>query len=254
MNVELINHTRDAVETLIYTKSTRLQAGTSIEQIRNWSEQEKMDHLNYMKDTIQSSWEFIDYTFKVSGVTRAFTHQFVRTRQGSYAQESQRTIDASNHPVINTINPDENPSGYEMYENRALDVMESYTELMDSGIPAQDARGLLPTNIETSIIAKFDLRTIHNMALLRLCTRTQGEYQKVFKLMLAEILKVHPWAKDWIKVHCAWYGTCAFPNYDACPVQQYTMDRKGQERIAIQHIWEQTEHEAIPIAKDGRTM
>jgi thymidylate synthase ThyX len=51
--------------------------------------------LDYISKTIRSSWEFVDYTFQITGVTRAFTHQFVRTRTGSYAQQSQRSVDMS---------------------------------------------------------------------------------------------------------------------------------------------------------------
>ena len=62
-------------------------------KISAWDDEKKQSELDYMLNTIRSSWEFIDYTFDVKDVTRGFTHQFVRTRQGSYAQQSQRTVD-----------------------------------------------------------------------------------------------------------------------------------------------------------------
>jgi thymidylate synthase ThyX len=40
--------------------------------------------------------EFVYYTFQINGVSRAFTHDFVRTRSASYAQQSQRSVDMSN--------------------------------------------------------------------------------------------------------------------------------------------------------------
>jgi hypothetical protein len=89
------------------------------------------------------------------------------------------------------------------------------------------------------------------MALLRLCTRTQGEYQKVFKEMVAEIIRVHPWAERFLKVHCVWYGTCAFPRYTACPMQEHT---HKPDRDALQAKFDLIEHEAVPVAKNGRTM
>lgn len=248
MKIELINNTSNALETLLYTKDTRLQGGQSIEEICMWSNERKLDHLEYMKDTIQSSWEFVDYTFKISGVTRAFTHQLVRTRTGAYAQESQRTIDASEHEVINTSNS-------RVFDNCAQDVMHDYSRMIsEEGIPIQDARGILPTNISTSIICKFSLRTLHDMGLLRLCTRTQGEYQRAFKLMKECVVEEHPWAEQFLKVHCAWYGSCAFPNYKDCPVKwngsnQNDIDRK----LNYESSWNRVEHEANPIAKGGMT-
>jgi flavin-dependent thymidylate synthase len=250
MKVKLIDYTANAVEKLIYTKSTRLQAEQTLEDIARWPEEKKLEHLAYMKDTIQSSWEFVNYTFAIKGVTRAFTHQLVRTRTGSYAQESQRTVDASSHEVINTIQGPERA----YYNQSAKMVMRNYEELLRMDVAAQDARGLLPTNISTSIIAQFDLRTLHNSALLRLCTRTQGEYQRVFKEMRALVIEVHPWAEEWLQVHCAWYGTCAFPRYTACPIQKHTLDVDGDIRRLIAREWAATDHEATPVAKGGRTM
>ena len=69
-----------------------------------------------------------------------------------------------------------------------------YQELRASGAEIQDARGVLPSNMRTHIIAKFNLRTLSEMAKNRLCTRTQGEYQNVFRAMVASVLEVHPWA------------------------------------------------------------
>jgi thymidylate synthase ThyX len=83
VNVTLINYTPDALETLIFTKNTRLRmSATGLDEIREWPEEKKAKELEYMKNTIQSSWEFVDYVFLISDVTRAFTHQLVRHRVG----------------------------------------------------------------------------------------------------------------------------------------------------------------------------
>lgn len=251
MKVKLINYTPMALETLLYTKDTRLQGGQTIDDIYMWPMDKKLDHLDYMKDTIQSSWEFVDYTFHITGVTRAFTHQLVRTRTGAYAQESQRTIDASEHEVINTISDRYNSNTFDMC---AREVMGDYQKMINEGIAIQDARGILPTNISTSIISKFSLRTLHDMALLRLCTRTQGEYQRVFKAMRDEVVAIHPWARAFIKVHCAWYGSCAFPRYKDCPVKwEGSDDQDSSYKVLYQNGWDDMEHEATPVAKDGKT-
>lgn len=220
MKVQLINYTSNALETLIYTKNTRLKQAWSFDEIFLMGPEFKEQELAYMRGTIQSSWEFVDYIFDIQGVTRAFTHQLVRSRTGSYAQESQRTVNVASSPVVNTCKDEH----FNNFEDAAVQVMAEYGELIDNGCPPEDARGLLPTNISTSIIAKFNLRSLADMAKLRLCYRTQGEYRKVFQAMIDEVFKVHPWAKDFIKVHCAWYGTCAFPSHSGCPIKSYTFD------------------------------
>ena len=85
MKVKLISYTQDALELLLLTKNTRLANDglLTLDDIKGWSHDKKMQHIGYMRDTIQSSWEFVDYTFKISGVSRAFTHQLVRTRTAS---------------------------------------------------------------------------------------------------------------------------------------------------------------------------
>ena len=94
MKVKLVNYTSDAVNLLLFTKNTRLMDDdNALSKIKTWSEEKKQEELDYMLNTIRSSWEFIDYTFNIRDVSRGFTHQFVRTRQASYAQQSQRTVD-----------------------------------------------------------------------------------------------------------------------------------------------------------------
>lgn len=247
MKVDLISYTPDAISLLLFTKDTRLQGAQSIDDIKNWPESKQLEHLEYMRNTIQSSWEFVEYVFHIQDVSRAFTHQLVRTRTGSYAQESQRTVDVSDHDVLNT-------TGSAIFDIAAQNVMKDYKNMIDKGVPVQDARGILPTNVLTNIIAKFDLRTLHNMALVRLCTRTQGEYQNVFRVMRDAVVNVHPWAKDFIKARCAWDGTCEFPMYKACPIQDMTYKAHKEKLDIIQMQLETIQHQATPIAKDGKTM
>ena len=262
MKVELISHTPNALDLLLYTKNTRLQGQQTLKTISNMTRPEKLEHLAYMRDTIKSSWEFIDYVFEITGVSRAFTHQFVRTRTGSYAQQSQRTVNVSEN---SWINPDEDkydikdngPDLIGRYETIMAHAMVGYSTLIKNGMEVQDARGVLPTNIETSIIAKFDLRTLHQMAEVRLCTKTQGEYQKVFQAMKAAVVEVHPWAEDFINVFCANHGTCCFPRFTECPIQKYTYSSNHQRHHAVLDEIKD-EHslinfEANPVAMRGRT-
>jgi hypothetical protein len=67
--VKLVNYTSDAKNLLIFTKNTRLfDHEDSYKEVVDWPEEKKQAELDYMLKTIKSSWEFIDYTFEVSGV------------------------------------------------------------------------------------------------------------------------------------------------------------------------------------------
>src|SRR5690606_21060936 len=83
-----------AARLLAYAKNTRLEQGEETRaKIEAMSEEELSKELEYIAGTIRSSWEFVDYTFEIKDVTRAFTHQLVRTRTASYAQQAQRVVD-----------------------------------------------------------------------------------------------------------------------------------------------------------------
>ena len=261
MKVDLISYTPEARELLLFTKQTRLSMGAGLlDEIRNWPEEKKQAELNYILGTIKSSWEFVDYVFSIEGVSRAFTHQFVRTRSGHYAQQSQRTVDMSGFDYVT-------PKAFESGDNLTplqetyCDAMASaagyYATLLSEGANPQDARGVLPTNVATNIIAKFDLRTLSDMARTRLCTRTQGEYQDVFRLMREAVLQVHPWAEPFIRVACAADGVCCFPNYAECPIKPGIFNPENGERwdqlhrmpltkSQIQELWQNTRFEAVP--------
>jgi flavin-dependent thymidylate synthase len=217
MKVTLLNYTKDAKDLLLITKNTRLSASIeeSLVEMKSWDEEKKDAELDYMLKTIQSSWEFVDYTFLIEGVSRAFTHQLVRTRTASFAQQSQRTVDMEDFEYVTP----KNLKGCSYYEQAMRSINEDYFYLKELGFPPQDARGILPTNICTSIIGKFNLRTMSDMAKKRLCPRTQGEYQDVFKEMRNKVIEVHQWAEKFIRVYCAAVGVCQFPNFLECPIK-----------------------------------
>ena len=201
MKVKLVNYTSDAVNLLLFTKNTRLMDDdNALSKIKTWSEEKKQEELDYMLNTIRSSWEFIDYTFNIRDVSRGFTHQFVRTRQASYAQQSQRTVDMEGFTYYTPerFNEEGNEHAKLIYDQTMEVINMRYQQLRELGIPAEDARGVLPTNIHTNIVAKVNLRTLSEMAKSRLSPRAQGEYQEVFKLMVKEVIAVHPWAEPFL--------------------------------------------------------
>ncbi len=198
MIVSLINYTPNAMETLIFTKNTRLNMNAaSFRDIMDWSEQKKMEELDYMAKTIPSSWEFVDYTFMIEGVSRAFTHQFVRNRQGSYAQQSMRVTDMGGFRYHTGPGVDSDAQK-SMYAGAMQTIGVRYNELVHQGVPIEDARGVLPTNILTNIVAKYNLRTMSDLARSRTGGRTQSEFRTVMGLMVDEILSVHPWAEKFL--------------------------------------------------------
>lgn len=195
MRVSLISYTQNAEDLLIFTKNTRLEMNpTLLKQISEWSHERKMEELAYIANTIPSSWEFVDYTFLVEGVSRAYTHQQVRTRSASYAQQSMRVLDMGRFDYIYTERNMEDDQAYDLIDELMTQVQDVYRQLIELGQPIEDARGILPTNISTNIVCKFNLRVFAGLVQTRTGGRTQSEYQQVVEHMLGKVLQVHPWA------------------------------------------------------------
>lgn len=196
MKVTLINYTQDAVNLLLFTKATRLNMTPGLmAEIAAMSEAEKLKELDYMAGTIPSSWEFVDYVFLIEGVSRAYTHQQVRTRVASYAQQTMRVTNMAEFDYVFADKIAADPQAKDIVQGCLSVIKATYKTLLYLGHAAEDARGVLPTNIATNIVCKFNLRTMAELARSRTGGRTQGEYQKVINAMIDEVLKVHPWAQ-----------------------------------------------------------
>lgn len=187
---------RHAANVLVFAKATRLTMSpglmTEIAK-RPWDEIES--ELKYIANTIAASQEFVHYTFLIECATRAFTHQFVRTRTGSYAQQTMRVLNVEGWEYGTGKSITDNPLSQEVYDKTMAVIADAYEELISLGAEIEDARGVLPTNIQTNIVAGFNLRTFGDVARKRASTRTQGEYRTILDMMIDEVKKVHPWTE-----------------------------------------------------------
>lgn len=182
-----------AADLLIFTKSTRLnlEAGL-LGKIKGETTDWKIGELEYMAGTIPSSWEFVDLTFLVSGVSRASAQQITRTRTASYAMQSQRVTDVREAAVVSPYQPGDEFSV--MFGDAVASVMDSYENLLDAGAAPQDARGVLPMNIECNLLCKYNLRSFVELIRARSSLRVQGEYSDIADQMKALVLEAWPWA------------------------------------------------------------
>jgi flavin-dependent thymidylate synthase len=151
-----------------------------------------------MAETIPSSWEFVDYVFLVEGVSRAYTHQQVRTRAGSYAQQTMRVLDMGKYDYVYTDRNKADQVSMAIIDKTNRYIQGAYSTLIQSGVAPEDARGILPTNIATNIVCKFNLRTFSELCASRTGGRTQNEYQRVVNAMADAVLAVHPWAERFL--------------------------------------------------------
>lgn len=167
--------------------------------------------------------EWCQMAFLIEGVTRAFTHQMVRQRTATYVQESMRfavkdnaAFEVATPPSLAGL-PDDDPQR-QIWEAAVAKIAWSYNALISAGMPAEDARGLLPTNITTRIHYRTSLRDLIEHAGLRLCSQAQHEWKQVWLEIIKAILAYGPEEHRWqqreivsmFKPVCYKTGKCEF--------------------------------------------
>lgn len=241
MRVSLIDSTANAENMLIFTKRTRHLTGLDeFSDIAKMSPEEKKEELRRVFASIGSSWEFIHYTFLIQNVTRAFTHQLVRHRVGTaFAQQAMRVADMKN---FGYLVPQLQPEDMEIYEVTMDQIQMGYDRLTERGVPVQDARGVLPTNIQTNILLKINLRALAEVLHVRLCVRAQGEFQMVGQRMGGLAILQHPFINPIIGPNCCVKKICIFPEYQKCPILNQYPELKGppEEKMKeIRAMWQE---------------
>jgi len=182
--VTIISATPNPLRTM--TAATMMYSGHVVRDPYDVTEGEARTALEDMtKTALKAGLEFIDFHFLLEGVTRGFTHQLVRQRTAVYIQESMRFAvkeDASEAVALppSLVGVKEDDPRRRVWDAAVKRVGWSYNALVESGMPAEDARGLLPTNITTRVHYKTNLRNLAEQGGVRLCTQAQFEWRKVW--------------------------------------------------------------------------
>jgi len=133
----------------------------------------------FVRDLVQkghfSVLEHASATFRLTGISRAFTHQIVRHRMASFTQKSQRYVDEESFRFVEPPSIRANPESHEMFIDfmeRARDV---YYRLQEAGIRKEDARFALPNAVESEIVISANLREWRHIIEIRGAPKAQWE-------------------------------------------------------------------------------
>lgn len=132
------------------------------------------------------------FTFAISDVSRSLTHQLVRHRIASYAQQSQRYVNLNNPNFVTPPKISKDKDMKKAYDKTMENIWKEYNRLLDLGIPAEDARYVLPNATCTNIIVTMNARSLQNFFELRCCLHAQWEIRQCANKMLTEVKKVAP--------------------------------------------------------------
>lgn len=130
--------------------------------------------------------EHANFTFFISGISRACSHQLVRHRIASFSQLSQRYVKVDNpESFVCPKTIAKNESAKRIFDETIIDVNKSYNKLIELGMPTEDARFVLPNAAKTDIVVTMNARELIHFFGLRCCTRAQWEIREMADQMLA---------------------------------------------------------------------
>lgn len=186
MNVELLYHTPDP-ERAIATAARLCYAPVGAAELMETMPPERVQSVlsTIMSSGHFSTLEHASYTFAIDGVSRALTHQLVRHRIASFNQQSQRYVKFTGD--ISVVKPGSvsgNAEAEAVFDEAIEAAVDAYHKLLDAGVPAEDARYLLPNAAESKIVVTMNVRELLHFFSLRCCNRAQWEIREMSRRML----------------------------------------------------------------------
>lgn len=193
MKVTLITHTPEP-EKIIASAAKLCYSSSDIEALMNGLTPKKIESFIEKLTDLghQSPLEHCTFTFGVEGVSRSLTHQLVRHRIASYSQKSQRYVKEGQFEYITPPTIAENEYLKIKYSTLMKKLQEFYDGAIEEGIPAEDARFILPNACETKIILTMNIRSLLHFFEERCCERAQWEIRQLADTMLYMCQEVAP--------------------------------------------------------------
>ena len=188
MKVELVSHTPNPIELCARA------AGVS------YAKEEKENPSAFIKRVVamghESVLEHASFTFRVEGISRACSHQWVRHRICSFTQRSQRHVDESEaefvYPPLDYLSPDKRTEANNLIRKAIENALESYKVLKKLGVRLEDARYVLPNATQTVIYWTVNARELRHFFKLRLAKDAQWEIKELARRIFDLVYPIAP--------------------------------------------------------------
>jgi flavin-dependent thymidylate synthase len=209
---------------------SKCQRATIGIDLRNHDE-ENRDWEEMLKGGLQTALESQVVVFEVSGVSRACTHQLVRSRRAAFHQQSMRASFYGNQPEtripesIWRLGDDVRKAWVEAM----MATHKAYQMACEADASYQDARYILPEGTNNYIVLEYPLREFMAVYAYRGCSMFQWEIVSVMRLARELLVRAYPWLDPYVKISCEkTKGALDEP----ASIQETFGDRSEQERYA----------------------
>jgi thymidylate synthase (FAD) len=230
IEVTLIDFARDPLQKLYgayrtcYTPKTPNEVWSEIRLGKISEETVREFVIERLKTGHSSPLEQVVFWFGISGVSRALSHQLVRHHMGiSFEQQSQRYVRYKEDRLDYVMPKTWERAGLsEEYTRLMGEITRVYEEAIRQGIPAEDARFVLPNATPTNFQIMVNLTELLHIVDLRLCWRAQWEIRRLVALMRREVMRVVPEVGAYLQPKCGERrtGYCDEPRteWERCPL------------------------------------
>lgn len=157
-----------------------------------------------MKSGHLSTTEHLNFTFAIEGVSRSLLAQITRHRHLSFSVQSQRYVkfgsnDKSggfDHIIPESFKNLDDYNAEFIYAAAMQDAQRKYDELRKSGVPAEDARMVLPNAATCNLVMTGNLRSILDFCSKRLSKQAQWEIRELAEKLKDAVVEVEPWTES----------------------------------------------------------
>ena len=131
-------------------------------------------------------------------VDRGISHELVRHRLASFAQESTRYCNYSKDDFgseITFIIPDYleyKSEGWNIWKESMKQAEDAYFKMLDFGLSPQQARAVLPNSLKTEVVMTANLREWRHFFKLRLDKKAHPQMREVAGLIYKKFCKAMP--------------------------------------------------------------
>ncbi|GAB4170922.1 MAG: FAD-dependent thymidylate synthase [Geothermobacteraceae bacterium] len=193
MRVQLLTHTPEP-ERACAAAARLCYSAADIDRLMARNDE---DHAALLQKIVRlghySVLEHASFTFGIEGISRACSHQLVRHRIASFSQQSQRYVascDQFEHVLPESIA--DRPECRQLFDDFIAEAGRVYRRLLEAGVPAEDARFVLPNAAATKLVMTMNARELRHFFALRCCRRAQWEIRAMACEMLRLVRKVAP--------------------------------------------------------------
>ena len=185
MKVELVGNTNDPEQAI--AKAARISHKATGEGL----EDDRRLIRNLIEWGHMSPLEFATATFYLEGISRSCLAQLTRHRMASFMVRSMRYVKQDPEETVYppTI---EGSNKKELFKDSVEKAHETYKELLDAGVPKEDARFVLPIGAKTDLYIKANFREYRHIIEIRHTEEAQWEIRSLASEMLEDLHEIAP--------------------------------------------------------------